>query len=43
MQSKQGIFNGFRAVRYSDGSVFYQVGGSWYRALGQEDSFIPFN
>ena len=40
MTKQNGYFNGFQAVRYSDGKVFYFVGGSWYQAIGHEDSFI---
>lgn len=40
MTKQHGYFNGFQAVRYSNGKVFFLVGGHWYRALGQEDSFI---
>ena len=40
MTSQRGYFNGFRAVRYSNGKVFYNVGGQWFQALGHEDQFI---
>lgn len=42
MSSQAGLMNGFRAVRYSNGAVFYKIGGNWYRAIGaQPGDFIP--
>jgi len=41
MQSQVGYLNGFHAIRYSNGKVFFNVGGNWYQAIGNEDSFIP--
>lgn len=35
-----GRFNDFYAEKYSDGRVFYQVAGIWFRAIGQEDKFV---
>jgi hypothetical protein len=40
MKSTNGFCNGLKAIKYSNGSVFVQVGSSWYRAIGQEASFI---
>jgi len=43
MQVQYGTFNGFYAMRYSNGKVFYRVNGSFYQALGQENQFKPEN
>lgn len=41
MTSQRGYFNGFDAVRYSDGKVYYSVNRQWFRAVGQEHAFVP--
>ncbi len=42
MQAEYGTFNGFYAIRYSNGKVFFRVNGSFYQAIGQESQFNPY-
>jgi len=41
MQAEYGLLNGFYAVRYSNGKVFFRAGGIFFQAIGQEHEFIP--